>query len=92
MHRLRKVGPGGARGGATAPWVACLATAFGVWAPGWAWASAVLVFCPSVEYVWAFAYILLEYAFLIAHFGVFSYLCLQNMYTPQLVENVSCKS
>ena len=56
-----------------------LATAFSVWAPSWAWASAVLVLCPGVEYEWAFAYILLECDFLIAHFGVFSYLCLQNM-------------
>ena len=68
----------------------CVRT-LGVWAPSQAWASSVLVFYPGVEFEWDFAYILLECTFLIVHFGVFSYLCLQNMYTPKLMENVSCK-
>ena len=71
-----------------APWAARLA-AFGVWAPDWAWAFAVLVFCLGVKYEWAFAYVLLECAFLIAHFGVFSHIVQQNMYIPKLMENVS---
>ena len=62
-----------------------------MWAPGWAWASAVLVFCPGVEYKWAFAYVLLECAFSVVHFGAFSRVALQNMYIRKLVENVSCK-
>ena len=33
-----------------------------------------------MEYEWAFAFVLLEYAFLIAHFGVFSLIALQNMH------------
>ena len=47
---------------------------------------------PSVEYEWAFAFVLLEYAFLIAHFGVFSLVALQNMYILKLMENVSYKA
>ena len=56
--------------------------------PGWLprWCSS-----PILKFVWAFASILLECAFLIAHFGEFSYLGLQNMYIPNLVKNVSCK-
>ena len=81
----------GAPGGAATPWAARLATAFGMWPPGWDKASAMLVFCPILKYEWVFVYVLLEYAFLIAHFGEFSYLCLQNMYIPNLVKNVSCK-
>ena len=91
MHRQRNAGPGGARGGAPAPWATRLATAFGVWAPGWAWASTVMVFCPIMEYEWAFAYVLLECAFSVAHFGACSHVALQNMYIPKLMENVSCK-
>ena len=71
MHHQRKVGPSRAGGIVAAPRAAHLATAFGVWAPGWARASAMLVFYPDVEYEWAFAYVLLECAFWVAHFGVF---------------------
>jgi hypothetical protein len=62
-----------------------------MWAPGWAWASIVLVFCPGVKYEWAFAYVFLECAFLVAHFGVFSCIAMQDIYIPKLMENVSCK-
>ena len=42
--------------------------------------------------VWSMNGLLLEYAFLIAHFGVFSLVALQNMYIPKLMENVSYKA
>ena len=38
---------------------------------------------------WALLYVLLEYAFSIAHFSVFSRVALQNIFVPKLVENVS---
>ena len=53
---------------------------------GGAWASVVLVFCSGVEYEWAFAYVLLECAFSVAHFGAFSRVARQNMYIPKLME------
>jgi len=50
----------------------------------------VLVFYPDVEYEWDFAYVLLEYAFMVTYFGAFSCVALQNMYIPKLMENMSC--
>ena len=43
-------------------------------------------------YEWAFAFVLFEYAFLIAHFGVFSLVALPNMYILKLMKTVSCKA
>ena len=91
MYHQRNVGPGEARGGAATPRATCLDTAFSLWAPGWARASAMLVFYPDVEYEWAFAYVLLECAFSVIYFGAFTCVALQNMYIPKLMENMSCK-
>ena len=38
-----------------------------------------------------FACVLLECAFSVAHFSVFSRVALQNIYVPKLMENVSQK-
>jgi hypothetical protein len=52
----------------------------------------MLVFYPNCEVWLGFALVLLEYAFVIMHFDVFSLIALQNMYIPKLMENVSCKA
>ena len=44
---------------------------------------------PDLEFGWAFACVLLECSFLIAHFSVLSLVALQNIYVPKLMENVS---
>jgi hypothetical protein len=79
----RKVGLGGARGGAAHPglhaWPLPLACGL-LGGPG-----------PLSEVWMHFASILLECAFWFVNFVEFSYLCLQNMYIPKLMENVSCK-
>ena len=83
-------------GGTPAPWVRPhpgLARSpppcFGLLArPGWLphWCSG-----RSVEFWMGLLVVLLERAFLIVHFGVFSCIALQNIYIPKLMENVSCK-
>ena len=92
-----KVGPSGAGGGAPTPWVrphprpaySPPPCSGGLQArPGWFLRRYSGL---KLKFGWAFAYVLLEYAFFIVHFGEFSYLCLQNMYIPKLVENVSYK-
>jgi hypothetical protein len=49
-----------------------LATAFDVWALGWAWMPPTLVPWPKVGFCLGFASILLECAFSVAHFGALS--------------------
>jgi hypothetical protein len=45
----------------------------------------------SFEFEWAFAFVLLKYAFWKAHFGEFLYLCQQNIFIPKLVEMLVAK-
>jgi hypothetical protein len=66
-----------------APWASPLITALLWWVVGWA---------PLLTFGWAFAFVLLKCTFLIVHFDMFSHAVLQNIYTPKLVENVSCKA
>ena len=46
-------------------------------------------FLPINGVGWALLCVLLECAFLVAHFSVLSCVALQNIYIPKLVENVS---
>jgi hypothetical protein len=76
--------------GASTPWASPFGTALLWWAASYVWMPPPLVFWPNCV-VWTGLLVLLKYAFWKAYFDVFPLLCLQNMYIPKLVENVSCK-
>ena len=95
MHHLRKVGPGEARGGAGALGVRPH-PGLRTWPPPLVCGLLVgprLLLCwcfdRRLKFGWVFAYVLLECAFSVVHFSVFSHDALQNMYVPKLVENFS---
>jgi predicted Abi (CAAX) family protease len=69
-----------------------VATSLLWWADGWAWVPPSLVLWSSFAFEWAFAFVLLDYAFCKAHFSEFLDLYLQNIFVPKLVEMLVVKS
>jgi hypothetical protein len=62
------------------------------WADGWVWVPLPPVLGSSSAFEWAFAFVLLDYAFWKAYFHEFLDLCLQNIFVPKHVELLVVKS